>query len=1072
MEIKSTTAPASARSKRYPSGSTVVYSGGGGSAVTGSGSSVDVLKSTSGMSLSDANVLSSLRTLIEIRKHFVAKDDADRELTDTNAFSSLRTVDEIDKAISELKAFLESNYLSKVKDDRAAGTIAFEKDITVGQRATTLNLIVEALAHVYDLQVDHVATLFRTIVKDYVSSETFIPGMMGEGAKLYKTLSGDWNLELDSITVRKAITTFEMIISKVRAVNGGLVVSVANGSVKSVSETTGDPAYYVLGIEGDMVFIADDLVRCQVFTSGHTKYYWCPIEQVNDDSILILKSSFPDGVTPAEGDELVQMGNRTDTSRQGALYLTASEDGKPRFSVLDGINSPSLSGKNKVILGCLDGITDTDFPADYQPEGYGLYAMNVFLKGLFILRNGKSVDSALSELASQIEAIPGQISLKVSEEVGKVQIGGRNYFKKTTPLNALYGTPTLEHDLSINGLRLVGDSSGNSALRMQRVIDSNGYWTISFDIKGTQGTGDMAFRIDICDNYEITTNREADVYLTEDNEYHHHEYTYNVQNYSSDIYNFVDFENLGFLYIYVRNLKIEKGNKATDWTPAPEDLEGIAKTYTDAQIKIVNDNISSKVNQTDFDTLGNVVSKQGTTIEQSLREIDLVAKASGNAQTIALAMSQGKMLYRDPTFKEGNNGISVYNNNGNGTVGIYRESISGNPNDSGIGLKIVSQGNASPGSGGFYFGTQSRANSVFVTRFIANIPVGYKVEWASNAIGDGGYDEWLTSQEGTGNWQEYACIVYCGSTETFSSTNFFYITNGGAVTWYLAYASVFDATGVNDFQTKDEIKAGITITPNNVNVFGKDISLQGKVTIGSLDGTVIEGGKIKTSLINAHQIVVDGLNAGRITTGNLSVTNGAKIGDWTIEGGSIVARNTASAKILVEPSGTRFLRINDSSNLMDVRADGVTGINIYTSDLFGKCLALTAQTNGTAIESRGNHNFYARPEESINFHGQVNMSGLCLKNENMYSGQIGSDTVFVRCLEASYDPTFILPKSPAYGRTVFICSRNRAIIVKSNSGYIRANNRLLSVVSIGGADRISMFVFGGDGYWTYSYLNN
>lgn len=782
MEIKSISVPASPRSKRYPSGSTIVRGSGGTTVVGGGGSSVDVLKTTSGMPLSDANVLSSLRTLIEIRKHFVAKDDAGRELADTNSFSSLRTVAEIDKAIGELKKFLESNYLSKVKDDRAAGTIAFEKDITVGGQVTTLNLLVDALAYVYDLQVDHVATLFQTIIKDFVSSETFVPGMMGEGMKLYKALSGDWNLELDNVTVRKAITTFEMVIAKIRAVNGGLVVSAANGSVKSVSETTGDPAYYVLGIEGDMTFAADDLVRCQVFTSGRVKHYWLPVEQINGDSILLLKSGFPDGVTPAVGDELVQMGNRTDTSRQGVLYLTASEDGRPRFSVLDGINSPSLDGKNNTVLGCLDGITDTDLPVDFQPSGYGLYSMNVFLKGIFILRNGKSIEQALTELSTQIEAIPGQISMKVTEEVGKIQIEGRNYlknsgnwkepgfnggwehngggynidysvtfngkptlrtvvgsgilhdwiklennveytysamiksdqdiigdwvtplhyhagkdcenqgqifvekfdtslvanewklltltfkltgdansfrpfiyigpgnatfwiaytklekgsiatgwtpapedietrmsqaelslkpeniwmgiksnlqtfgrnyFKKSTSIIPLYGTPTIDknHPDCPNGVYLVGDSSEGSAVRFVNVINSNGYWTISFDLRGSQGVDFAGFTIDICDgdSYRVT--------VTPDNDWRHHEFTVNVQNYTSNVYNFVDFEMITWAYIYVRNLKIEKGSFATDWTPAPEDADD-RLTYTG--IDIVNRKIVLSADKTVF----------------------------------------------------------------------------------------------------------------------------------------------------------------------------------------------------------------------------------------------------------------------------------------------------------------------------------------------------------------------------------------------------------------------------------------------------------------------------------------
>lgn len=468
VDIKTTSIPAKPRSKNYPAGAVITRTTGG-VAVNGGGgggASVDIVKAADTKSFTDSNVLSSLRTLLEIRSRIIAESDTATELTDDNALSSKRTLKEIDAAIKEALKKLDDVYLSKVKADTAAETITFLKGLLIGndlafinesgdaelqslvarmkvKAATlevtgsanvgtlhsegnistgadiwakgdthTLNLLVQALAKTYDLNVEHVATLFQTIVKDFISSERFIPGLMGEGMKLYKALDGDWNLEIDNAVVRKAMTIFELIISKVRAVNGGLVISSANGRVKSVSETSGDPAYYVLGIEGDMMFVADDLVRCQVYTSGHVKYYWVPVASVNDDSILILKSVF-NGTVPAVGDDLVQMGNLTNPNRQGILYLTASEDGKPRISVLDGVNSTSLAGKNKVILGCLDGITDIDFPADFQPSGYGLYAMNCFLKGIFILRNGKSIEQEFSNIATELAAIPGKIELAI-----------------------------------------------------------------------------------------------------------------------------------------------------------------------------------------------------------------------------------------------------------------------------------------------------------------------------------------------------------------------------------------------------------------------------------------------------------------------------------------------------------------------------------------------------------------------------------------------------------------------------------------------------------------------------------
>ena len=48
----------------------------------------------------------------------------------------------------------------------------------------------------------------------------------------------------------------------------------------------------------------------------------------------------------------------------------------------------------------------------------------------------------------------------------------------------------------------------------------------------------------------------------------------------------------------LRHIKVEKGNKPTDWSPAPEDLVAESKTYTDAQLKITSESITSTVSKT------------------------------------------------------------------------------------------------------------------------------------------------------------------------------------------------------------------------------------------------------------------------------------------------------------------------------------------------------------------------------------------------------------------------------------------------------------------------------------------
>ena len=76
------------------------------------------------------------------------------------------------------------------------------KNITASEKTTTLNLLVKALADIYDLNVSHVATLMSTIVKDYISSESFVSGLSGSGMRIYKAVTGDWNMEIDNLTVR------------------------------------------------------------------------------------------------------------------------------------------------------------------------------------------------------------------------------------------------------------------------------------------------------------------------------------------------------------------------------------------------------------------------------------------------------------------------------------------------------------------------------------------------------------------------------------------------------------------------------------------------------------------------------------------------------------------------------------------------------------------------------------------------------------------------------------------------------------------------------------------------------
>lgn len=151
----------------------------------------------------------------------------------------------------------------------------------------------------------------------------------------------------------------------------------------------------------------------------------------------------------------------------------------------------------------------------------------------------------------------------------------------------------------------------------------------------------------------------------------------------------------------------------------------------------------------------------------------------------------GLNLHTDEFFASGSNGISIYNNSGGSGVQHFRETAGSDvPNSSGVWLRIrVNGGQAkSPGVGGWYFADSAAVNSLIITSFVARIPVGRSVIWASNSIGTGGNVWWFTPQAGTGKWERYAIAVQCGRGGN-SSTNFFYL-NGSDTTfdWWLSSA--------------------------------------------------------------------------------------------------------------------------------------------------------------------------------------------------------------------------------------------------------------------------------------------
>lgn len=257
----------------------------------------------------------------------------------------------------------------------------------------------------------------------------------------------------------------------------------------------------------------------------------------------------------------------------------------------------------------------------------------------------------------------------------------------------------------------------------------------------------------------------------------------------------------------------------------------------------------------------------------------------------------GKMLYKDPEFKKGYNGVSVYDaqNNGgkvmstrimkstgNTSNGDYtsseaahiKEEAAGSPhNGSDWCLYIRAYGGTTTSHlGGFCFGNQSRANAVFIVKVSAKIPVGYTLKNVHNSHGTGYKQEFLTPMVGTGKYETYIFKETCGPTGTFNTVNHLHLsgpvtTEAAPCEWFVDYATVYDQTsdGYADIEivAKDSfaVQMGYTSFQNMI------------------DQTVAKGGKLVVDgLLNAKLIDVEALAADTAFVNKL-LANDALIGN-------------------------------------------------------------------------------------------------------------------------------------------------------------------------------------------------
>lgn len=293
--------------------------------------------------------------------------------------------------------------------------------------------------------VDDIAHGKITFTKGLQVGNRFVSGLLGEGGVFRKDADGTTYIEADKLYIRMKAYFDTLEVRKLQYSSGNRVASAAGiktvkvekvGMYNGIPVTLDENGYYhytdeqgeeqsvqltvtayrcyfrMSDSDGNPIdndFVVGDLARAQEFNlQSGLRSYWRKVVRTNgqtpdEDGLGWIDLSNVNGEylsgsdAPLAQDDIVQLGNVSDTGRQGAIIEYSTGAGNvPSYQIYQGINTFSLENKNKIDLG-------------YNPQTGRAY-MNVY--GDFFFGNNAQSDGQYTGSYIKYNAATGALEIK------------------------------------------------------------------------------------------------------------------------------------------------------------------------------------------------------------------------------------------------------------------------------------------------------------------------------------------------------------------------------------------------------------------------------------------------------------------------------------------------------------------------------------------------------------------------------------------------------------------------------------------------------------------------------------
>ena len=250
---------------------------------------------------------------------------------------------------------IDDAYLSRDKEDTAKKLIHFLEGIDAA-----------GVSSIEDIK----------LIKDLLSAN-YVKGSNGFG--IYKDDNGKYHLDIDNATIRGKFSVETLEVKQSYHVQGaqyltrgGLIVTAVNGNTVTMTNKDAE------GRQLYNTFRVGDYAYHKEFDTSIIREYWYEVTAVSDNTITMNVT----GTVPQVGDSIVQLGNKSDTSRQAAIVLDA--DG---IMMYKGISS------------------NTSLPTPYIQMTDG----KIVFRGQFISEaTGEDIDETIAALDNKINIVKSQ----------------------------------------------------------------------------------------------------------------------------------------------------------------------------------------------------------------------------------------------------------------------------------------------------------------------------------------------------------------------------------------------------------------------------------------------------------------------------------------------------------------------------------------------------------------------------------------------------------------------------------------------------------------------------------------